>query len=66
MFRKILLLLVAIGCVLCYSGCKKDSDVEVKSAAEYKAEAEKEIDSSNMASELDKIENKVEAEIAAE
>lgn len=67
MFRKVLLFLVVIGCVLCYSGCKKDSpDVEVKSAAEYKAEAEKEIDSSNMMSELDKIENEVEAEIATE
>ncbi|MBW8036146.1 MAG: hypothetical protein FVQ79_11075 [Planctomycetes bacterium] len=66
MFRKMLLLLVAIGCVLCYSGCKKDPDVEIKSAEEYKAEAEKEINSSNMMSELDKIENEVEAEIAAE
>ncbi len=71
MRRNVLLLLVAIGCVLWCSGCEKDSpdaeiSVEVKSQEEYKTEAEKEIDASNVASELEKIENEVEADIAAE
>ena len=35
MLRKMLLLVVVVACVVCYSGCKKDSDVEVKSAAEH-------------------------------
>lgn len=61
MLRKMLLLLVVVACVVCYSGCKKDSDVEVKSAAEYKEEADKAIGSSNMESELDKIEEEVDA-----
>ena len=68
MFRKIMLSLALAGCVLLYSGCKKDSpeEVKVKSAQEHKEEAEKAIDASNMSSELDKLEKQVESETAAE
>lgn len=67
MLRNIMLSLALAGCVLFYTGCKKDSsDVQVKSAQEHKAEAEKAIDASNMASELEKIEKQVEDETAAE
>lgn len=71
MLRKILFLLVVIGCVVWCSGCRKDSpdaevSAEVKSQEAYEAEAKKQIDASNMTSELEKIEKEVEAEIAAD
>jgi hypothetical protein len=60
-----------IGCIAWCSGCKKDSpdaevSAEVKSQEAYEAEAKKQIDSSNMTSELERIEKEVEAEIATE
>ena len=47
-------------------GCKKASDeevVEIKSQAEYKTEADKEITGENMETELDKIEAEIKAEV---
>ena len=67
MFRKILVIVsvVTIG-FCCLIGCKKRSSETkaeaVKSSAEYEAEAKKEINKENAASELDKIENEVEQE----
>lgn len=69
-----LLVLIALATItaLCLSGCKKTSseteteqDV-VKTEAEYKAEAEKEINEDNMAEELEKIERAMEQEAGQE
>ncbi|MHC4805141.1 MAG: hypothetical protein ACYTBX_02625 [Planctomycetota bacterium] len=69
-----LLVLIALATItaLCLSGCKKTSseteaqqDV-VKTEAEYKAEAEKEINEDNMAAELEKIERAMEQEAGQE
>lgn len=65
MLRKILVLMVsAVLCVSTLSGCGNDSggeseDVEVKTAAEHKADAEKEITEENMEDELAKIEKEM-------
>ena len=73
MLRKILTIVVqAVLCLSLLSGCKgSSSDTQseqeaVKTEAEYKAEAEKEINKDNMADELDKIEKAVEQEAAQE
>lgn len=73
MLRRLLVLIaLATITVLCLSGCKKTSseteaqqDV-VKTEAEYKAEAEKEINEDNMAAELEKIERAMEQEAGQE
>ncbi len=73
MFRKVLTISVAaILCLSYMAGCKKTSsetenelDV-VKTEAEYKAEAEKEINEDNMAAELEKIERAMEQEAGQE
>ena len=55
---------------LILTGCKKEKAVmdepeaAVKSAAEYEKEAEKEIDKSNMAEELSKMERQISEESA--
>ena len=67
--RIFILFLVAAITVLCMNGCKKKSDeepVEVKTEAEYKAEAEKQINTENMEAELDKLEKEIEQEAATE
>jgi hypothetical protein len=73
MLRKILTIVVqAILCFSLLSGCKgSSSDTQseqeaAKTEAEYKAEADKEINKDNMAEELDKIEKAVEQESAQE
>jgi outer membrane protein assembly factor BamD (BamD/ComL family) len=70
MSRKLVVILVLTAmAVFCVNGCKKDSsqtEQDVKTAAEYKAEAEKEIDKENMASELDELEKTLEEEISQE
>jgi len=73
MLRKILTIVVqAILCLSLLSGCKgssTDTQTEqeaVKTEAEYKAEADKEINKDNMAEELDKIEKAMEQESAQE
>lgn len=68
MLRKVVLIIAIAAIVFSVSGCKRSSEEgvlgeeEVKSAAEYEAEAEKEIDEENMAEELDRIEQEMEAE----
>jgi len=73
MLRKMLTIVVqAILCFSLLSGCKgSSSDTQseqeaVKTEAEYKAEAEKEVNKDNMAEELDKIEKAMEQEAAQE
>ena len=49
-----------------FTGCKSDSDESgdvVKSASEYKADAEKEINTDNMAAELEKLEKSVDIDL---
>ncbi len=73
MFQKVLtIFVIAILCLSYMGGCKKTSsetenelDV-VKTEAEYKAEAEKEINEDNMAAELEKIERAMEQEAGQE
>jgi len=71
MLRKILTIVIqAVLYLALLSGCKgssSESQTEqeaVKTEAEYKAEAEKEINKDNMAAELDKIEKSMEQEAA--
>lgn len=70
MLRKILaILILTVMVVVLVSGCKKDSsqtEQDVKTAAEYKAEAEEQINKENMASELDELEKTLEQEISQE
>ena len=67
MFRKTLILTVAMLMVaVVFTGCKKEpaeSGDVVETAAEYEAQAEKEINTDNMADELDKIEKNVDTEL---
>ena len=72
MAQKILILVVvaAMG-VFCVTGCKKSPDegggssqAEIKTSAEYEAEAEKEITAENMAEELEKMEKELDAELS--
>ena len=69
MLRKILLIIAVMSItVFCLNGCKKDSgqrqtsEEEIKIEAEYKAQAEEQINKDNMAEELDKIEKSIEQE----
>lgn len=69
MSKKILILIVILAAtVLVVGGCKKKTAKQpaTKTAAEYKAEAEKEITKENMAAELKKIEEQMEADLAEE
>ena len=70
MLRKTLAIIVlTVMVVVLVSGCKKDSsqtEQGVKTAAEYKAEAEEQINKENMASELDELEKTLEQEISQE
>jgi len=65
-------LLVVMLCVVGLAGCRKASEEpppapeQTKTAAEYEAEAEKEITEENMADELDKLEEAIEEEAAQE
>ena len=52
--------------LLCVNGCKKKSEEPVKSEAEYKTEADKEINTENMESELGKLEKQLEQDISTE
>ena len=66
MSRKTLIVIIAVLMIAAvFPGCKKEADESgdvVKTAAEYKTQAEKEINADNMADELEKIEKSVEAE----
>jgi len=72
MLRKtILTWAVVILCVVISNGCSKQQpspsqEEQVKTAAEYKAEADKQITEQNMNQELDKLEKEVGAEAAAD
>lgn len=66
MLQRVLAVVVsAVLCLACLTGCKKDSsDTEtVKTEAEYKAQADKEINTENMDEELAKIEKEVDQDL---
>jgi len=62
------ILFIAAITAISVSGCKKHSSEpqleqeEVKTAAEYEADAKKEINKENMAQELDKLEKELQQE----
>ncbi|MHC4462414.1 MAG: hypothetical protein ACYS6W_10580 [Planctomycetota bacterium] len=70
MLRKVLVMIVLASIsFFCISGCDKDTESDedvVKTEAEYKAEAEEQINEENMAEELEKIEKALEKEISEE
>ena len=71
MMRRIfVLVLVTILGISFINGCKKKSGepetTVIKSDAEYKAEAEKQINPENMDDELNKLEKQLEQEISSE
>ena len=70
MLRKVLVMIVLASIsFFCISGCDSDDEsdeVVVKTEAEYKAEAEEQINEENMAEELEKIEKALEQEISEE
>lgn len=69
MLRKVLVLCVsAVMCLAWLAGCKKSSSETetVKTEAEYKAEAEKDISKENMDEELAKIEKEMEEDLKEE
>ena len=71
MLQKVLITFVITTiCVFHLSGCKKRSGESeqpvVKTKAEYKAEAEKQITKENMTQEIGKIEKEMEQDIAQE
>jgi len=72
MLRKVfIIILLAILSSFYLGGCDKsssdaESDVEVKTQAEYDAEAEKQITEENMDEELKKLEEAVDKEITEE
>jgi len=73
MARKILIMVVVTAIsVFLVTGCKKSpggggsSQPEIKTSAEYKAEAESEITAENVAEELERMEKELEAELSRE
>ncbi len=69
MYKKLLCLLVITALSLCWlGGCDDDTTAteEVKTEAEYKAEAEKEITDENADKALEDIEKQVDAELTQE
>ena len=74
MLRKLFIIIVlATLSSFCIGGCdetssdaESDEEVVVKTAAEYKAEAEKQITEENMDEELKKLEEAVDKEISEE
>jgi len=69
MYKKLLCLFVIAALSLCwFAGCKEDTTAteEVKTEAEYKAEAEKEITAENADEALEDIEKEVDAEMTQE
>ncbi len=73
MLRRILMIaIVAVMSVFCMNGCKERSSgtqsdkEEVKTVAEYKAEAKEQINKENMAEELERLEKSLEQDISQE
>jgi len=64
----VITLIVGILCVGVFGGCSKKTEQppaqqeQVKTAAEYKAEADQEITEQNMDDELDKLEKDIDAD----
>ena len=67
-FNTLITWVVAAACFWGVSGCQKTQEPapqeQTKTAAEYKAEAEKQITSENAEEELDKLEQSINAEAA--
>jgi hypothetical protein len=57
---------VAMVCVAGICGCAKKSEPPAKTAAEYKAEADKQIDEKNADAELQKLEQSINQDAAAQ
>ena len=71
MSRMIVAACIAVTlCLLCVTGCSKKSQPpaqeKTKTAAEYKAEADKEIKQENADQELEKLQKSIDAEAAQE
>ncbi len=66
MRRMFIWISIMVLAFLSINGCKKKSDEPIKSEAEYKAEAEEQINAENMESELDKLEGELEQDISTE
>ena len=72
MIRKLLVIAAVLGiCVFYLSGCKKspskaEPQQQVKTTAEYEAEAKEQISEKNMDKELEQIEKSVEEDINQE
>ncbi|MBN1123836.1 MAG: hypothetical protein JXA82_02435 [Sedimentisphaerales bacterium] len=72
MIRWLILILMIAALFCTVAGCSKqdpvsdESEVTVKTEAEYKAEAEQQITEENMDAELDKLEQEIETELKAE
>ncbi len=68
MLLRILLIIVVTTAVTVFSlsGCKKSSDTQAKTLAEYQDEAKEQITEENMAEELENIEKAVEQDISQE
>jgi len=67
MSRTIIAICIAVMlCLLCATGCAKKSPPpeQTKTAAEYKAEADKQIQQENADAELSKLQQSVDAEAA--
>jgi serine protease inhibitor len=68
MLRKLIAVVVIVTLTIVCSGCRKKagqsskSKTEVKSQAEYDAQAKKDIDANNMQAELDKLEKEIQQE----
>ena len=73
MLRRILIIaIIAVMSVFCMNGCKERSSStqsgqeEVKTAAEYEAEAKEQVNKENMAEELERIEKALDQDISQE
>lgn len=66
MARMILAVVLAGIMVMCLMGCKKSPKEGGKTAADYEAQAKKEINKDNMDAELERISNALEQEISRE
>ena len=73
MLRRILMIaIIAVMSVFCMNGCKERSSStqsdqeEVKTVADYKAEAKEQINKENMAEELERLEKSLEQDISQE
>ncbi len=68
MLKQWILVVLVAALSACLSGCGKkeappaDAEVEVKSMAEYEAEAKKDINEQNMDAELKKLQESIEAD----